>query len=1125
MKAPSIHTLPSTDYRRHLFKALAKRPYFRKHVLTLWIFYALFAFITNQLQMKKALLYTCLSFTCFCSIAQIAPNINSGNPNFPFPQFLDYGTNRASLASQNPVGVTHAEMEKHTRDAWQLMCNNIDPIAGTTVGGVQYLHPDVSNSLGYYSEADGYYLLGAAYMADKKVFDGIYMFLHDNSIPGVTRFVDGIANTVSPQYQNNGLSSFSRSSLDPKGGNLTMGSAADADADIALSLLMAYKQWGEKSGIIIPSTGKELNYKEEALAYIKTMGDTASYVNFSQRLYSSGDIGFDGYLKNGNTYADLTNWAATSIYSNLKTNFYAGGKFYFDYCAPSYYNNFRSFLQQNNLSPFAQSQFQRAEASSDWLMNKFYSQNPKHIPFVGEVAFQKDTFNFTNSTMGEDFRASWRTVLGYVWNGNPSFSWNPVTHLVEENKPNTYQWTMATRFAKFLKNPQGAPWNNNCFTAPSPSGLSFTGAATLSSYSTTGGSSFYLPSSWIYGAAASTAIAAQDFDLMATLFRQSVVDLDVHSVAKNYLDNQPKYFHDWFRLLAMLTLTGNFHAPMNLSPAANLKIYTSVDKTASPANGLVTYTFTVRNYGSVDAGRTLIKFELPPAYSLVSATKGGTLIGNAVTWGRGTLKGFKSGNMPATLDTVSLVVRLKPGAEGTICAQATVSYTNGQSWVSNQFPNQITTTMQRNCVDVLNEAAVSFTKSASKNNLVPTERTNITLSFKNSGNTQPIGGRPNVGFSAGLMSQGPYDLYLYHRLFHNADEPFINYENYRINYYLNSVPLSATHVATEGDSNGVTLATESIPSGTSSSGNWNQKLVVRLGKQTGSPNSFLDLFQGASNKAFMGANRPYRSTVKLSTVPTVADWTDDWSYSTALLTTDKTLYSPIGPDYSNSQTPIEVAKWSTDICQTPTTFSKKIMVEEWDGYVWRKVLGSTPYDSLELTNVVVVDTIPLGFSFEGFSTAATLGVTATYNAASRTVRWSAPKLKVGQAGLLEYTLQKEACTQVGQISTLAKLASDNYQALDGETLLYTCTPLGENAASLASTLRLYPVPSADLITFSGWEGKAMVTFMDALGNSIDAVTLENGASYSTMHLKNGCYMVEIALGNDTVVRRSVVILK
>ncbi|HRU39529.1 MAG TPA: hypothetical protein P5511_06600, partial [Candidatus Goldiibacteriota bacterium] len=61
--------------------------------------------------------------------------INSGNPVLPFPQFLDY-TAGASLASHIPDGLSHAEMEKWIRDAYQIMMNRA-VYAGGTICGVQ----------------------------------------------------------------------------------------------------------------------------------------------------------------------------------------------------------------------------------------------------------------------------------------------------------------------------------------------------------------------------------------------------------------------------------------------------------------------------------------------------------------------------------------------------------------------------------------------------------------------------------------------------------------------------------------------------------------------------------------------------------------------------------------------------------------------------------------------------------------------------------------------------------------------------------------------------------------------------------------------------------------------------
>jgi len=67
-------------------------------------------------------LFLCIAIESFGQVAGgITANINSGNPAFPFPQFLDYGSNRKTLASVNSPGVPHIEMEQRCRDAWQMI--------------------------------------------------------------------------------------------------------------------------------------------------------------------------------------------------------------------------------------------------------------------------------------------------------------------------------------------------------------------------------------------------------------------------------------------------------------------------------------------------------------------------------------------------------------------------------------------------------------------------------------------------------------------------------------------------------------------------------------------------------------------------------------------------------------------------------------------------------------------------------------------------------------------------------------------------------------------------------------------------------------------------------------------
>jgi hypothetical protein len=82
-----------------------------------------------------------------CSMAYMHPvwgvpvEINSGNPAFPFPQFLPYAhasDTLQNLGTRNPVGVVHAEMEKSIREAYQIMMNRA-MYPGGGVGGIKYV--------------------------------------------------------------------------------------------------------------------------------------------------------------------------------------------------------------------------------------------------------------------------------------------------------------------------------------------------------------------------------------------------------------------------------------------------------------------------------------------------------------------------------------------------------------------------------------------------------------------------------------------------------------------------------------------------------------------------------------------------------------------------------------------------------------------------------------------------------------------------------------------------------------------------------------------------------------------------------------------------------------------------
>ena len=98
-----------------------------KRCITTLISLFLLAFVLNAQQLQQGV---------------VTVHINSGNPRFPFPQFLayEYGTSHhlENLGTVNPEGVVHAEMEQDIRDAYQIFANEWT-YTGTQLNGVKYI--------------------------------------------------------------------------------------------------------------------------------------------------------------------------------------------------------------------------------------------------------------------------------------------------------------------------------------------------------------------------------------------------------------------------------------------------------------------------------------------------------------------------------------------------------------------------------------------------------------------------------------------------------------------------------------------------------------------------------------------------------------------------------------------------------------------------------------------------------------------------------------------------------------------------------------------------------------------------------------------------------------------------
>lgn len=921
------------------------------------------------------------------SPAQITVDINSGNPNFPFPQFLDYSTDRKTLASENPVGVPHAEMEQRARDAYQIMMN-LAVYSGDVLNGIKYVHfqstPDCT-------EGDGYAMLSAAFMADKTTFDGLWLWIHDNRMNDVTSYSQ-CPTVLNPTYKYGKLPGWTGTGAD---------AAADGDFDIALALLVAWYQWGDNMGIN-DACGNPISYKTAATDFINALVEKAEGDVTGDSQYTSGDIGFDGYPKGGNTWQELTGWATGQ---NPGPQFTGPTSQHIDYYAPAYYHCFANWLQSQGQPAGNVTQFQRAEASSDWLMGQMYSENL--IPVAGWVGLSGTTATFTNYNEGEDFRAGWRTVLNYVWNGNPTTTWDPVNHVVASGG-NTFEHDIGVSMASFLKKPQvgGEP----CLTFGS-SPVTYQGVPTIvQQYSPAGAQLGSFTLDWLQGTGSPSAVAAQDFELMADMFRQCVIEWDGTT---GYLNSTPVYFHGWFRLLGMLVLSGNLQSPCNMTPAANVKIYNSVDKTYGFENDIVTYTFSLRNYGSVTATGVTVTDNLPSQVEFVSASNGGTLSGNTVTWNLSNLPGLQNQDYAATKDTITLKVRIKPGATGRFCNVASVSIGNGNGWTSNEYPNNITAVMERNCVDII-PPALSLSITPSKTKVNPLDTLSYSISYKNNKAPYLNGGRTGVtiAFANGGISTSASQLGIKIRLYHGAEEAYINYKNYRINYFLNEATLP-TYVLSNtiyegGSSSGVTVSQQTLVPGSDAYGKWNQRLTIQFADQLCTTAPQLYEYYGETNRIHQGGTAPLRAVWDVHNAAYSSfDWADDWSANAAWQAADGDGYFPVTNDWSDpNNLNIPIDRLHPDACETSSITVDRVLVEEWDGYTWRRILGNGPVSGREMYNVVITDTLPAGVTFGGF-----LGTSGTVS--GNVITWTIDTLLIGQSGTLRYWVKVKDASAFG----------------------------------------------------------------------------------------------------------------
>jgi uncharacterized repeat protein (TIGR01451 family) len=1073
--------------------------------------------------------------------------INTGNPKFPFPQFNEYAFGK-TLAKYNGEGVTHADMEKAMKEGYKIMMHRC-LYSGRTYGGVKYIvynHPNVPANYGtFVSEGDGYALLAAAYFADKAAFDGLWMWIHDNRMSNVKKYYN--CTDLRPTYPHGANMPGWQCDETTTAGQTSVNSATDGDYDIAMGLLIATMQWGDNMGIN-DACGQAISYKKEALNVIKALVDTVYYTKAENgaaagvKGYLTGDIGIDGYCKNGNTWGEITDWRTsaantTYLWAKPKPDPLQIKDLYTDYIGPAYFNQFAKYLTANGGTPWQINQFLRGEASSDWLIGQMYGKG--YIASSGQCTVSDNGATTTfgqhpSGPSGEDFRASWRTILNYVWHGNPATKWDPAAHAVVAGA-NTYEYDMGVRHASFLKFPRTNPTPANISTAfcstlgasPDPSCPTWKGVVQIKqAHLVTGavGSGDYR-TNYNVGTGAVAAVASGDVDLVAEIYRQNEVLWDDASAlssgmtdAQRYEQSTPKYFHDWFRLLGMLTASGNLHPPTSMLPAANMKVYMAVDKTFAYEGDLITYTVSYRNYGSIAAAGVAISTLLDSDYQFVSATNGGVLTGSTINWNIGAVPGFQTATgIPPTQGTVQFIVRVKQApVHARVCLISTITASNAPSWTSNEFPNNATYTMERNCVDLLLDRVLIIKKTTDRSIMNPGDIANFKLDFENKSgsNLWLNGGRDRVILSYGNNHPtNGTSFYQFFRIWHTAHEAYINLHNYRASYFLNDAAAIGlynaatnptgwdTYVDNQSDLdkygyNPLTLPVnerlrftyERIPWGSDANGSWNQRIVTQFANVLTAPTTHIYDKLDSDYLIHKGVEGPGFTRTRFESKPS-SDLTsrlaDDWSYSPSMdvnnINGQALRFFPISPTYTNFATnfaPVVVNNYSKDICDANVPNYNRILFEEFDGYVWRRIAGNGPLPGRETYNVVVTDSIPKELTFNSFTDNLAVGVVATYTALagnpkfSGYIKWTIPIMLTGEQGDLAYkAVANTTCPNPDKNFINTGWIWSDVDSPDSSSvaLKITCNPVPPTApveTSLNKTANKTNVSVGDVVTYT-----------------------------------------------------------
>jgi len=1073
-------------------------------------------------------------------------HINSGNPAYPFPQFLEYASGD-NLGTKNPEGVVHIEMEQDIRDAYQIFANEWE-YTGDVMDGVKYIRGNIGCPYDC-REGDGYSMLAAAVMGDKDAFDGLWFRIHDSFRPGSTSYMTG-AKIGGGEY-----------------GNLIIGdqnnncSATDGDNEIVLALYIAWRQWGDDSGHK-GANGEAISYKKDMIEV--TRGLVALYEERfkteNPRRVTTGDVGLDGYLKNGTTWPEVTGWgnANPTVMNGVDyiPEYKGPVNMHTDYSSPAYFREFYDLIMALDLpesSEWEREQYRRCEASCDWMVGNWLSQSAKNLFFGEEASISaNNVVTLEAGNQGGRFRSAWRTALNYVWHGNPTYTWDPVSHTVK-NGGNTFEKDWCDRFAEFMNDPQGWDKSASCTEFGGGPELTYKGPGTLHWDIGPDGS---FPKSefifnWVAGVGMPAAIGSGDLELSGLLYRTCNIEWDITEGGDGYLSSKPHYFHGFFRWLGMLIATGNHQAPSVMKPSANMKIYRAIEDSVTFAytGDELTYLLDYRNFGTVDAKNVVIVENVPADFVFVSASDGGKYDAGShtITWNIGTVAGFKSdesegpalnlkgANLSKTMGQVSYKCKIGPNAFGRYCTTADITCSNGTGWTTNEYPNYVTATMQRNCVDVI-KRALKIEKTSDVEKVNPGNLVEYKINFENSSEAGWLdGGRPRVNIGISNSGLGTSQQWLRFRLYNDAIEPYINYGNYRIAYYMYDAGLdclageedcpngwgwyTAIYEGKRSAADKVNVTHETIVEGSDDYGKWNQRMCIQFAPLLVTTTAHLSNYYGMGSRIHKGGTEPLRVAGYLYPSNWAStNFADDWSWDAKAEDAEDGNYHPVSPSWqtidpeTGKSVEIPVTEYLPSVCEKPTHVVKNILVEEYDGYVWRRILGTGPMAGREARDVVVIDTLPKGMEFVDFMNDCPL---AEYGASwdkyqiadgRWVVKWEIPIMQVKQKGSIIYTAMASfpsgaECETDDELTTNVAwiLAEKNSPLSDTAEVTVTCAKVPKPIlpTTLVKTVDKEKVQIGDDVTYTiEYEQTHGAIFDDALENVSDWTA--NGSA-----MKNG----------------------